>query len=160
MRIAWEQIGDVIKANQKIRLAELATKAVFAAHAKSFAPLPQDRAVALASPVFTKVLGSPRTLAGWVRSSSSSRTRFSIARRKRLRLVRRRCARFAPVGDRVNSMARMLDGIGSGGISAAPPRAAAARHARTVRTEVVTGSEPPSTGAVPSGRRLDQMRGR
>jgi hypothetical protein len=152
VRIAWEQIGDVIKANQKIRLAQLATKAAFAAYAKSFAPLPQDRAVALASPVFTKVLGSPTTLAAMVRSSSLPRTAVSVALRKRLRPRGAVARRFVPVGDRVNSTARMLDGIGSGRISAAPPRAAAGGATLEQTTQVVTGSEtPPSTGTVPSG---------
>jgi hypothetical protein len=152
VRIAWEQIGDVIKANQKIRLAQLATKAASATYAKSLVPLPQDRAVALASPVFTKVLGSPTTLAAMVRSSSLPRAAVSIALRKRLRPRGAVARRFVPAGDRVNGMARMLDGIGRGRISAAPPRPAAGGATLEQTTQVVTGSEtPPSTGTVPSG---------
>ena len=62
MRVAWEQIGDVLAVNQKIRRAQLATKAASAAYVKSFKPLPPERALALAAPVFAKVLGSPTTL--------------------------------------------------------------------------------------------------
>jgi hypothetical protein len=147
VRIAWEQIGDVIKANQKIRLAQLATKAASAAYAKSLVPLPQDRAVA-----FTKVLGSPTTLAAMVKSSSLPRAAVSIALRKRLRPRGAVARRFVPAGDRVNGMARMLDGIGSGRISAAPPRATAGGATLEQTTQVVTGNEPPpSTGTAPSG---------
>src|SRR5262249_33048125 len=49
MRVAWQQIGDVLAVNQRIRRAQLATKAASALYAKSLAPLAPERAVALAS---------------------------------------------------------------------------------------------------------------
>jgi hypothetical protein len=153
VRIAWEQIGDVLKANQKIRLAQLATKAASAAYAKSLVPLPQDRAVALTAPVFTKVLGSPTTLAALVKSSSLPRAAVSSALRTRLRPRGAVARRFLPAGDRINAMARVVDGIGGGGISAAPPRPPAGGATLQQTTQAVTGSEPPppSLGTTPSG---------
>jgi hypothetical protein len=122
IRIAWEQIGDVITANHKIRLAQLATKAASAAYVKSFTPLPQDHAVALASPVFTKVRGSSMTLAALVKSSSVPRAALSTALRRQLRPRGSVARRFLPTSARANGIAGMVDGIGGGRISAAPPR--------------------------------------
>jgi hypothetical protein len=149
VRIAWEQIGDVITANHKIRLAQLATKAASAAYIKSFAPLPQDRAVVLAAPTFSKVLGSATTLAALVKSSSVPRSSISPALRKRLRPRGGAARRFLPADERLNGTARMLDGIGTGRISAAPPRPPVGGATLEQTTATVTAHEtPPPSGSV------------
>ena len=155
VRIAWEQIGDVIKANQKIRLAQLATKAASAAYAKSLAPLPQDRAVALASPVFTKVLGSPTTLAAMVRSSSLAARRGFACAAQAPASARRRCAALRAGRRRASTVWRACSTALAAAASRPRRRAAAAGGATLEQTtQVVTGNEPPPSTGPPVRQRL------
>lgn len=121
MRVAWDQIGDVLAVNQKIRRAQLATKAAAAAYAKSFAPLPPERAVTLAAPVFAKVLGSAMTLAAQLKTSRVPRATVSPALRKQLR-PRGRLARqlFAP-DVRADAAAQTFAAVSARRLTAAPP---------------------------------------
>jgi hypothetical protein len=146
VRIAWEQIGDVITANHKIRMAQLATKAASAAYIKSFAPLPQDRAIVLAAPTFSKVLASPTTLGAMVKSSSVPRASLSPALRKHLRPRGVAARRFLPADERLNGVARMINGIGSGKISAAPPRPPVGGATLESITDTIADHVRPSTG--------------
>jgi hypothetical protein len=121
MRIAWDQIGDVLAVNQKVRRAQLATKAAAAAYAKSFAPLPPERALTLAAPVFAKVLGSATTLAAQMKTSRVPRATVSSALRKQLR-PRGRFARQLFAADvRADATARTFAAVSARRLSAAPP---------------------------------------
>jgi hypothetical protein len=146
VRTAWEQVGDVIRANHKIRLAQLATKAASAAYIKSFAPLPRDRAVAMASPTFAKVLGSPTTLAAIVKASSVPRAAMSSALRRQLRPRGAAARRFLPAAARVNGVAAMLDGIAGGRISAAPPRPPVGGATLEQTNDTIAKTETPPSG--------------
>ena len=43
MRLAWEQIGEVLTVNHKIRRLQLAMKAAAAAYTRTLSPLPAER---------------------------------------------------------------------------------------------------------------------
>jgi hypothetical protein len=122
IRVAWDQIGDVLTVNHQIRRAQLATKAAFATYVKSFAPLSPERAVALAAPVFAKVLGSRLTLAGTLRDSRVPRAAVSAALRKQLRPRGRLVRQVFAADARPAVTARFLGDINTGRLSAAPPR--------------------------------------
>ena len=85
MQLAWEQIGDVLTVNRKIRYAQLATKAASAVYARSLAPLPASQAITMTAPVFSKVLGSRTTLAGLVKASRLTPAVMTRAFQKQLR---------------------------------------------------------------------------
>ena len=149
VRSAWDQIGDVITANHKIRRAQLAAKAAAAAYVKSFAPLPPDRLVALASPAFSKILGSPTTLAALVRSSRVPRSSLSPALRKQLRPRGGPARRLLPADMRAGGAAQVLEGIGAGRISAAPPRPTAGGVTLEEATDAVRKGERPQPPVSP-----------
>jgi hypothetical protein len=121
MRVAWDQIGDVLTVNQKIRRLQLATKAASAGYAKSFASLPRDRALSLAAPVFAKVLGSATTLAAQMKASRVPRAVASPALRKQLRPRGRLARQLFAANVRADATAHVLRGVATRQISAAPP---------------------------------------
>ena len=124
MRLAWDQIGDVLTVNRQIRRAQLATKAAAALYVKSFVPLPAERAVAIAGPVLAKLRASSTTLASMVSGSRLPRAAVSPALRKQMR-PRGRLARKVLDGPaRVSGLAAVLGRINDGHASAAPPRSA------------------------------------
>jgi hypothetical protein len=125
VRAAWEQIGDVISVNHKIRRAQLAGKAAAAQYAKSFATLPLESALAVAAPVFPKVLGSPTTLAAMVKSSRLPRASVSPALRRQTRARGRLVKRLIVPATRAAAMTELVNGLNAGRLSAAPPRPAA-----------------------------------
>jgi hypothetical protein len=121
MRMAWDQIGDVLAVNQKIRRAQLATTAAAAAYAKSFAPLSPERAVTLAAPVFGKVLGSATTLAAELKASGVPRATVSPALRKLLRPRGRLARQLFAAGVRADATAQTFAAVSARRLSAAPP---------------------------------------
>ena len=62
MRSAWEQIGDVLTVNATIRRGQLAAQGRVRRVREDVARLDPQIATALASPVFSKIMGSPTTL--------------------------------------------------------------------------------------------------
>jgi hypothetical protein len=123
MRLAWEQIGDVLTVNHKIRRAQLATKASAAAYARTVSVLPAERATMLMAPTFSKVLGSPTTLRALVNASRVPRAAISPALRKQMRPRGALARRLLPATERMAGAASVLARISAGKISAAPPRA-------------------------------------
>jgi hypothetical protein len=125
MRIAWLGIGDVITVNNQIRRAQLATKASSATYTRTVAALPAERATALVSPVFNKVLGSPVTLGALVSASRVPRAALSPALRKQLRPRGVAARQLLPAAERIGGIAHVIAGVSDGTLSAAPPRAPA-----------------------------------
>ncbi|MEP6689805.1 MAG: hypothetical protein ABJD07_01545 [Gemmatimonadaceae bacterium] len=125
MRQAWEQIGDVLTINHKVRRAQLATKASSSAYARTLSVLPAERATALMAPTFAKVLGSPVTLRALVGASRVPQAALSPALRKQLRPRGLAARQLLPASDRIGGIARVISGLSAGTISAAPPRAPA-----------------------------------
>jgi hypothetical protein len=125
MKLAWQQIGEVLAANRKIHYSQVAIEASQHAFVKHLLPMPTEKALAVAAPTMRKVMGSPVTVHYLVEGSRLPRTALSGAFRKQLRprgaLVRRafpeaRAAGRAPLAEAV---ARLNEGT----VSAAPPRA-------------------------------------
>ena len=121
MRVAWEQIGDVLTVNHKIRRAQLATKASAALYARSIQALPRERIVAIAAPVFGKVLGSATTLASKLKASRVPRAAVSSAFRKQLRPRGRLARRFFAIEARATAAGGVLQALDKGTLSTAPP---------------------------------------
>jgi hypothetical protein len=122
IQTAWEQIGDVLTVNRRIRHAQLATKAASAAYARSFVPLPAAEAVAMGAPVFSKVLASRSTLAALMKASGLPRAAVSRAFQKQVRPRGRVFRRFFAGDPRVRVLGRLVGDLNEGRISAAPSR--------------------------------------
>jgi hypothetical protein len=124
MRLAWQQIGDIVTVNRKIHLLQMSAKASEALYAKSLASLSPETALSLAAPVLRKVMGSPVTLHYLVRQSRLPAAALSGAMRKQLRprgqLMRRAVGRQPGV----SPLSDLLPKLNSGAVSAAPPRPA------------------------------------
>jgi hypothetical protein len=119
MKLAWQQIGEVLAANRKITLGQTAMFASFALHAKSFAIMPAAQSLPIAAPVFKRVLGSATTIAHQIGASRVPPAAFATGTRKLARprgLVARRSfeARAAVAG-------RIAAAINDGEATAAPP---------------------------------------
>lgn len=69
MERAWQQVGDVLAANQKIRQFQVSILAGAAVYTRSFKTLDPDQKLALTAQVHSRVMGSPTTLAAEVKAS-------------------------------------------------------------------------------------------
>jgi hypothetical protein len=153
MRIAWEQIGDVLAVNRQIRRAQLATKAAAALYAKSLSAISPARTVGLAARVFSKVLASPTTLASLLKASRLPDAAVSPALRKHLRprgRVVKRVLRSGGRRGRPEVIDRVLTGINAGRLSAAPSSRPAGGATLEKINEAVGRTERP---APPGSRR-------
>ncbi len=121
MRLAWEQIGDVIRVNHAIRRAQLASKAAAAAFTKTLEKLPSSRATAIAAPTFARIMASPVTLRAMVNRSRLPRAVLMPAMRKHLRPRGLIARRLLPIDARQDAMTAVMVGLNDGTISASPP---------------------------------------
>lgn len=124
MRRAWQQLGDVLEANQRIRrvqLAILASRRLFKRHLES---LDAEEVLATTQAVHAHVQASPETVHELVRSSRLPQAATSAAFRKvtRPRGVIQRKAVPAAGGRPAAILARLNDD--KDGITAAPPKRA------------------------------------
>jgi hypothetical protein len=85
VKTAWEQVGDILKANQKIRFAQLAAGAAERIYAKHIVALEADSCLLITKPVHAKVLGSPTTIYKQVQESIVPEAAFSRSFRKMVR---------------------------------------------------------------------------
>src|SRR5579864_407821 len=69
MAAAWQQVGDVIAANNRLRLAQMAQAASISFYNRHVLSLPQERQFLLTAPVHTRIMGSPTTIAAQVQAS-------------------------------------------------------------------------------------------
>jgi hypothetical protein len=143
MRLAWEQIGDVLAANRRIHFVQFALQASQRVWERHVVTLDDERALAMTAPVFARVMGSPTTVRTLVDESRLPRAAVSGAFRKQLRprgLLARRSLAQAP-DRRRRGVAQAVAQLNAGAISAAPPRVApkgptleSVIDARTTRT--------------------------
>ncbi len=82
MKLAWEQVGEILAANRKALHLRFAQEAANRLYVKSVAPLPAASALSLTSPVHARVRGSPQTIRGLLRESRLPAAAFSPAFRK------------------------------------------------------------------------------
>lgn len=121
MKLAWEQVGEVIAANRRAAFFRFAMRSAEKSFYKSVAALPPERFLTLTAPVFKRVLGSPRTIHGLMSSSRLPVAALSPAFRKLTRprgLVARRAL---PEALRVTATTSLAVAINDGKASAAPP---------------------------------------
>ena len=121
---AWQQIGDVLAANHRIRFLHLATEVStrwFTGHVQPLAAARPERAFALTAPVHSRILGSPTTIAAQRRASLVSAA-CSPRRRCAGRPVRAP-ASCGPCRSRPTVRPdNLLTRVNAGEVSAAPPK--------------------------------------
>jgi hypothetical protein len=123
MNDAWQQIGDVLAANQRIRGLHLGIEISsrwYDRHLTTLAAAAPERAFAVTAPVHSRILGSPTTIAH-LRSSSRvppvlTSTAFRRVARPQARLTR--SLPFTPELTPHNLLTR----VNAGEVSAAPPK--------------------------------------
>ena len=126
MRLAWEQVGEILLANRKATSLRFAQEAIHRSFVRNVAPLKPEAVLALTAPMFARVRGSPQTLRGLLTGSRLPDAAMSFAFRKLVRprgLVARRAL---PASERKGSAGRFAAALNEGTISAAPPPPAAA----------------------------------
>jgi hypothetical protein len=123
MDTAWDQVGDIIEANRRIRFAQLAREASFIWHGKhlrGIRTLNTERALALMSPVQRRVVAGGMTVRANLARSIVPRASLSAPLR---RLIRPRDHVAAALGFATPKGPEVLiDRINKGEVSAAPPR--------------------------------------
>lgn len=121
MKLAWEQVGEVIAANRRATFFRFAQKAAERSFAKNFAPLPQEGFLSLTAPVFSRVLGSPETVRALLAGSRLPEAALSPAFRKLARPRGLMVKRALPPELRRGAAAALATAINDGLASAAPP---------------------------------------
>lgn len=120
---AWEQVGDVLEANRRIRQAQLAKIAGARLHAAHVAPAARVSAGALmmlTAPLSARVLSQGLTVRHRVKQSALGVTLTSSALRRAIR-PRGKIAKHLRL-DAVTARGELVERVNGGQISAAPPR--------------------------------------
>lgn len=123
MQAAWEQIGDVLESNKRIRQGQLAREAAWVWHDVHLKPLARSRPskwLTLAAPVQARVVSEGVTISHRIAESRVPQAVLSPTMRKLLR-PRGRLVKRLPFDDRVTPD-NLVDRLNSGEVSAAPPR--------------------------------------
>lgn len=130
MEGAWDQIGDVLEANRRIRFAQSALHAARQLHRRHLAPLAKasDAGVVLmAAPVAGRILNGEVTLRHGLAESHAGRAMASVAMRRALRpggrLVRKATGLAAAAVARTRPLAQVLARANDAEITASPPKA-------------------------------------
>ncbi len=121
MKLAWEQVGEVLAANRRAAFFRFAMRAAEKSFDKSIAALPPERFLTLTAPVFKRVLGSPRTIHGLMSSSRLPVAALSPAFRKLTRPRGLVAKRALPESLRAAATTSLAVAINDGIASAAPP---------------------------------------
>jgi hypothetical protein len=123
MNVAWEQVGDVLDANSKIRRLQLAMQVSARWHTQSLLPLAAsnaERAFMFTAPVARRVLISGTTVAASANTSLLPLTYTSTAMR-RITRPGARLMRSLPFTASVTPQ-NLLARVNNGEVSAAPPK--------------------------------------
>jgi hypothetical protein len=119
MAAAWKQVGDVLSANARMRLLQLALRASTAMHRKHLATLPTARLLAIAAPLHARIMGGATTVAARIGGSVIPKAVTSGVFR---RLTRRGATVARKLGLPPGVAAAVLDGINRGRLRPAPPK--------------------------------------
>ena len=143
MNAAWEQIGDVIEANNRIRLAQLAQAALLSWHTRHVVPLESERAFVLTAPVHKRVIAEGLTVAAHVSESVVPPVVTSAPFR---RIVRPGTALTKRLELPANSPAKVVARINAGELKPAPPKVPPSGAISTgdAVKAVVPANEPPA----------------
>ena len=120
MKLAWEQVGEVLAANRRAAFFRFGQRAAEKSFSKNLLALPEERFVALAAPVFGRVLGSPQTIRGLLADSRLPEAALSPAFRKFTRPRGLLVKRALPADLRSGATSRLAVAINEGRASAAP----------------------------------------
>ncbi len=121
MKIAWQQVGEIVAANRKAHYLRFAQQVAEMSYVKHLAAIPSERFVAFTAPVFPRVLGSPVTLKGLLAESRVPPAALSPAIRKLLRPRGLLARRALPPDVRRDAVGAIAAAINDGRASAAPP---------------------------------------
>ena len=121
MAAAWQQVGDVISANNRLRLAQLLAALSSALHQFHIASLAPERQFLLTSPVHMRIMGSPTTVAAQLRASVVPPAATSGVFR---RVTRQGTALATRLELAPGAAAAVVTGINSGELHPAPPKVA------------------------------------
>jgi hypothetical protein len=121
MSSAWQQIGEVLEANARIRAAQMAQVAMLSWHSRHIASLTFDRAFLLTAPVHKRVLAGELTVAANVRLSVVPPVVLSAPFRKVSRPGTPLMKRLALPA---STAAQIVTRINAGEILPAPPKVA------------------------------------
>jgi hypothetical protein len=122
MNDAWEQIGDVLAVNSRIRRLLLAREISWRWHEtvmKPMAALNPQRAFSVMAPVASRVIGSPTTIA-YLQSTSRVPVTYTSAAMRRVIRPGSRLMRALPFTPAITAD-NLLDRVNEGTVSAAPP---------------------------------------
>lgn len=123
MKAAWDQVGDVLESNKRIKHAQLAKEVSWVWYQMHMQPIQQKyraKWLSLSAPMQSRVLHQGLTVSYQVKKSKVPRVVFSAPVRKALR-PRGRLARRLQL-DTPQAMDTMLVDLNSGELSAAPAR--------------------------------------
>lgn len=125
MEAAWEQVGQVLAANRRIRLGHFALQMGRVWFDRQLMPLlgeSHERALVLMAPLARRVLASPTTVNAVLAGSRVQPTMTSAALRRVAR-PRGRLIRSLPF-DAARPLDALIERVNAGEVSAAPPKVA------------------------------------
>ena len=123
MDAAWEQVGDIIAANRRIRMAQMAKQVSFVWHNKHLGgvkSLSTERSLSLMAPIQRRVIAGGLTLRSTLAESTVPRAVLSAPLRRTVR-PRDHIARRLGF-DTAKGTHRLIERINAGEVSAAPER--------------------------------------
>jgi hypothetical protein len=147
MNAAWEQIGDVLAANARIRAAQLAREAAHVWYERHLQPLLRTqpaRALALTAPVQSRIVEGGVTVRH-LRGASRVAPVVTSAAMRRLTRPGARIMRALPFDD-AHRPQDLLPRMNDGEVSAAPPKTApsGAPAVEAMTEAMVPGGAPPA----------------
>lgn len=123
MASAWQQVDRIREINEALRLAQLARESAVRAHLRHITSATHESLLMMASPVLTRIKGSPQTIAKLIEDSPIGRGVFEAQFRRVARPrgpVGRRQGRTRPSAE----AGKLLERMNSGVLQAAPPPSA------------------------------------
>ncbi|MCY1039704.1 hypothetical protein OV208_00110 [Corallococcus sp. bb12-1] len=123
MEAAWEQVGQVLEANRRIRMGQFAQQVGRVWFDRQLTPLlgeSHERTLLLLAPLTKRVLASPTTVNAVLREGRVQPTMVSGALRRVVR-PRGRLVRSLPF-DAGRPLSGLVESVNAGTASAAPPR--------------------------------------
>ena len=119
MQQAWSQLGDLLRANQKIRQLQLGLMSSFVMYQKNILPQTADQLLTFTQPLQSRILGSPVTIARQVQESRLPQAALDPAFR---RITRNRGAIMRKVAPEPQIKAKpIVTLLNEGTLTAAPP---------------------------------------
>lgn len=124
MNVAWQQVGDVLKANNFIRFAQLSSESLWQWHARQFKPLLEqqpDKLMLLSAPVQKRILIQNSTVFHHIKMSTVPPVAVSAQMRKVMR-PRGRTVKKLPFAEKGISPVSLVTRLNNGEVLPAPPK--------------------------------------